>query len=419
MENPKLNIGDDVFDIIEEKTRQIADIKLEDDGYWYGYIVEGYVSWLSEKDAIWRNENYANCMYPPLYKVGDTIRIKANGKYGEIKEVHPSDRRSCISYTTLCRFDKKVGHVGESGIEKIDESLIPNPKFKIGETVFIPDSTEGGTVRAIEQHEGSYRYEIYYNDELSKKRGAFSYFSEKRLVTFDRISTNPKFSLESLNSKKMEELYYKVGDRVRDKATGRFGEVEYINKDVNGIPKGYSVAFLLYSKRRFYTNKDDIEKIEDYPIGNPKFKLQEVVCIPDSKGGIRGGKKKLDKFYPRSFNMGIKRDVYSKLNGFSDMRFGEDIDFSIRIFKSGYNCRLFPAAWVWHKRRTDFHKFWKQVFNSGIARINLYKKYPESLKLVHLLPMVFTVGMMILFSLCIAGIITMLATTEKKRNILG
>ena len=83
----------------------------------------------------------------------------------------------------------------------------------------------------------------------------------------------------------MEEPYYKVGDRIRDKTTGRFGEIECISKDVNDIPKGYSVAFLLYSKRRFYTNKDDIEKIEDYPIGNPKFKLQEVVCIPDSKGG--------------------------------------------------------------------------------------------------------------------------------------
>ena len=113
-------------------------------------------------------------------------------------------------------------------------------------------------------------------------------------------------------------------------------------------------------------------------------------------GGIRGGKKKLDKFYPRSFNMGIRRDAYLKLGGFSKMRFGEDIDFSIRIFKEGYKCRLFPTAWVWHKRRTDFRKFFRQVYNSGIARINLYKKYPESLKLVHLLPSVFTVGVSLL-----------------------
>lgn len=109
-------------------------------------------------------------------------------------------------------------------------------------------------------------------------------------------------------------------------------------------------------------------------------------------GGIRGGKKKMDKFYPRSFNMGLKADVYRALGGFSKMRFGEDIDLSIRIFKGGYSCRLFPEAWVWHKRRTDLKKFFKQVYNSGIARINLYKKYPESLKVVHLLPAVFTLG---------------------------
>ena len=108
-----------------------------------------------------------------------------------------------------------------------------------------------------------------------------------------------------------------------------------------------------------------------------------------------GGKKKMDKFYPRSFNMGVRREVYQALGGFSRMRFGEDIDFSIRIFKGGYTCRLFPGAWVYHKRRTDFRKFFKQVHNSGIARINLYKKYPESLKLVHLLPAAFTLGVAI------------------------
>jgi hypothetical protein len=100
----------------------------------------------------------------------------------------------------------------------------------------------------------------------------------------------------------------------------------------------------------------------------------------------------MDKFYPRSFNMGIRRDVYEALGGFSDMRFGEDIDFSIRIFKEGYACRLFPDAWVYHKRRTGLGKFFKQVYNSGIARINLYKKHPGSLKPVHVLPAAFTVG---------------------------
>lgn len=109
-------------------------------------------------------------------------------------------------------------------------------------------------------------------------------------------------------------------------------------------------------------------------------------------GGIRGGKKKLDKFYPRSFNMGIRRDVYLQLGGFSKMRFGEDIDFSYRMVEAGYQPQLFPDAWVWHKRRTDFRKFFRQVYNSGIARINLEKRHPGTMKLVHLLPMVFTVG---------------------------
>ncbi|MBP3849278.1 MAG: glycosyltransferase [Prevotella sp.] len=115
-------------------------------------------------------------------------------------------------------------------------------------------------------------------------------------------------------------------------------------------------------------------------------------------GGIRGGKKQLDKFYPRSFNLGIRREAYLALGGFSKTRFskmslyGEDIDFSIRIYKAGYSCRLFPEAWVWHKRRTDFRRFWRQVYNSGYARVNLWRMYPEALKPVHALPSLFTIG---------------------------
>ena len=113
-------------------------------------------------------------------------------------------------------------------------------------------------------------------------------------------------------------------------------------------------------------------------------------------GGIRGGKgKKLDKFFPRSYNMGIRREVYQELGGFSKMRFGEDIDFSYRIVEAGYKTALIPEAWVWHKRRTDFRKFFRQVYNSGIARINLEKRHPGTLKLVHLLPTVFTLGVIV------------------------
>lgn len=122
-------------------------------------------------------------------------------------------------------------------------------------------------------------------------------------------------------------------------------------------------------------------------------------------GGIRGGKKKLDKFYPRSFNLGVKREVFEALNGFdSTMRFGEDIDFSIRIFANNYRCRLFPKAWVYHKRRSTFRQFFKQVHNSGIARIHLFMKYPKTLKLVHLLPTVFTLGVLFLLTLSIIGL---------------
>ena len=132
-------------------------------------------------------------------------------------------------------------------------------------------------------------------------------------------------------------------------------------------------------------------------------------------GGIRGGKKQLDKkFYPRSFNLGVRREVYLQLGGFTKERsskmslYGEDIDFSLRIYKNGYSCRLFPDAWLWHKRRTDFRRFWRQVYNSGYARINLWRKYPEALKPVHALPAVFTIGVAGLLLLSVFSVLALI-----------
>jgi len=108
-------------------------------------------------------------------------------------------------------------------------------------------------------------------------------------------------------------------------------------------------------------------------------------------GGIRGSKEKMDRFYPRSFNMGIKREVFKKLNGFSDMRFGEDLDLSMRAFEQKISVGLIREASVYHKRRTSFKAFFKQVFNSGVARINLTLKHKNTLKPVHFLPAAFTI----------------------------
>jgi glycosyltransferase involved in cell wall biosynthesis len=102
-------------------------------------------------------------------------------------------------------------------------------------------------------------------------------------------------------------------------------------------------------------------------------------------GGIRGGRVKMEKFKPRTFNMGFSRAVYERVGGFKDM-FGEDIDLSIRIGKAGFVTKFYREAFVYHKRRVDWGRFYRQVHTFGKARINLYKLYPDSLKLVHVLP---------------------------------
>ncbi|MFN8257730.1 MAG: glycosyltransferase [Bacteroidales bacterium] len=121
-------------------------------------------------------------------------------------------------------------------------------------------------------------------------------------------------------------------------------------------------------------------------------------------GGIRGGTEKMEQFKPRSFNMGYSRKVYEKTGGFSNMRFGEDVDMSLKIIDNGFKTRLIKEAFVYHKRRTDFRKFFKQVYNSGIARINLEKRHPGSLKLVHTLPAIFLIGSVILLIMSIFNI---------------
>lgn len=108
-------------------------------------------------------------------------------------------------------------------------------------------------------------------------------------------------------------------------------------------------------------------------------------------GGIRGKKNHVGVFHPRGFNMGMKKSVFEKVKGYdTNFKCGEDIDLSIRILKEGFKSGLITEAFVFHKRRTDFKKFYKQVFRFGAARINLFKRHSSELKITHLFPAAFT-----------------------------
>jgi glycosyltransferase involved in cell wall biosynthesis len=108
-------------------------------------------------------------------------------------------------------------------------------------------------------------------------------------------------------------------------------------------------------------------------------------------GGIRGATKQKEKFSPRSFNMGISKEVFEKVGGFKNM-IAEDIDLSIRIKEAGFKTTLIKEAFVFHKRRVDLKKFYKQVNTFGKGRVLLHQMHKGSLKMVHLLPMLFALG---------------------------
>ena len=115
-------------------------------------------------------------------------------------------------------------------------------------------------------------------------------------------------------------------------------------------------------------------------------------------GGIRGGKIQLEKFVPRTYNMGFSRRVYEAVGGFREM-FSEDIDMSTRIRQAGFSPVLLRQVYVWHKRRVDFRRFFRQVYVFGMSRVTLKLLYPGSLKLVHLFPACFVIGTLALILL--------------------
>ena len=120
-------------------------------------------------------------------------------------------------------------------------------------------------------------------------------------------------------------------------------------------------------------------------------------------GGIRGKLKDLRAFQPRSFNMGLRREVYQATGGFKLSRFAEDIELSIRMKNMGFSVWLIPDAWVYHKRRTTFTQFFKQVTNFGKGRIQVARLHSGTIKITHVFPLVFSLGLLIIPFLFLIG----------------
>ncbi|MDA8594876.1 glycosyltransferase [Flavobacteriaceae bacterium] len=146
-------------------------------------------------------------------------------------------------------------------------------------------------------------------------------------------------------------------------------------------------ACILKSKLDAFGGPDRAQK--DFTIFQRAVNFSMTSWI--TTGGLRGNKK----FDPRSFNMGISKRVFETLNGFSSMRYGEDIDFSMRIRKGGFKIGYIEKAFVYHKRRGDSKSFFRQVFNFGSARPVLNKKYPEGAKFSFWLPSLFVLGVVL------------------------
>lgn len=146
-------------------------------------------------------------------------------------------------------------------------------------------------------------------------------------------------------------------------------------------------------------------------------------------GGIRGASERIHKFQPRSFNMGISKEAFEASGGFGNIHPGEDPDLTIRLWNLGFETELFPKAFVYHKRRIDWKRFYIQVTKFGKARPILNQRYPEYKKLTYWFPFLFMIGLLTSLFAAVLGIyvgvllyllyllILLVSATLKEKNI--
>lgn len=241
-------------------------------------------------------------------------------------------------------------------VEDLLESL-SRQTFKDFETIIVEDGSTAPCIEAVDRYAGKISIK-YYHKENEGRSIARNYGMERAggeyFIFFDSDCVIP------------EEYFENLDKALTNHPVDCFGGPDAAHDSFTDTQKAIN-----YSMTSFLTT-----------------------------GGIRGGKVSLEKFTPRTFNMGFSRKVYEKVGGFREM-FSEDIDMSTRIKNAGFSIALIREAYVYHKRRVDFKKFFRQVHVFGMSRITLKLLYPGSMKLVHWLPAIAVIGALLLVVLAI------------------
>ena len=176
--------------------------------------------------------------------------------------------------------------------------------------------------------------------------------------------------------------------------------VAFIDSDCEAHPDWINIIYEEYQQNNFDAFGGPDGAKDDFSVLQKSIDFAMTSFF--TTGGMRGhSEDMIAKFFPRTHNMGIKRSIYDQIGGVGGLRHGQDIEFSNRIRKSGARIKFLISAIVYHRRRTSLKQFFKQVFNWGVALVNLGKIYKEMLEVVHFIPSIATLTALLSFGVCI------------------